>query len=115
MTNTKLGELANTVAAALLSYSPRNKTRNDAVNWAKVGGYANKGLTYDFAPVMDDISWYNLYDTYANYGGWGQSDATAPDQHEHGQQLMPLFNQLVKIQRQQVFFSMYFLLMILHW
>jgi hypothetical protein len=74
MTNTKLGELANTAAAALLSYSPRNKTQNDAVDWAKVGAYANNGLTYDFAPVMDDISWYNLYATYANYGGWGQAD-----------------------------------------
>ncbi|MCA1742100.1 MAG: hypothetical protein LC630_06505, partial [Bacteroidales bacterium] len=64
MTNVKLSEFANTVAAALLSYSPRNKAQNDAVNWAKVGTYANKGLTYDFAPVMDDISWYNLYQTY---------------------------------------------------
>jgi len=27
-----------------------------------------------FAPVMDDISWYNLYHTYAHYGGWGQTD-----------------------------------------
>jgi len=74
MTNTKLGELANTAAALLLSYSPRNKSENDAVNWAKVGTYANNGLTYDFAPLMDDISWYNLYQTYANYGGWGQAD-----------------------------------------
>jgi len=74
MTNVKMGELANTAAAVLLSYSPRNKTQNDAVDWAKVGAYANKGLTYDFAPVMDDIQWYTSYHTYANYGGWGQAD-----------------------------------------
>jgi len=74
MTNVKMGELANTAAAVLLSYSPRNKTENDAVDWAKVGAYANKGLTYDFAPVMDDIQWYTSYHTYANYGGWGQAD-----------------------------------------
>lgn len=74
LTNVKLGELANTAAAALLSYSPRNKADNDAVNWTRVGTYANKGLTYDFAPKMDDITWYSSYVTYANYGGWGQAD-----------------------------------------
>ncbi len=74
MTNVEMGELANTAAAILLSYSPRNKAENDAVDWAKVGAYANKGLTFDFAPTMDDISWYTLYHTYANYGGWGQAD-----------------------------------------
>ncbi len=74
MTNTKLGELANTVAGLLLSYSPRNKAENDAVDWDKVLSYANKGLTYDFAPVMDDINWYTLYHTYANYSGWGMTD-----------------------------------------
>jgi len=35
MTNVKVAELANTVAAALLSYSPRNKAQNDAVNVGK--------------------------------------------------------------------------------
>jgi len=74
MTNTKLGELANTVAGLLLSYSPRNKTDNDAVNWTKVLGYAQKGLTYDFAPVMDDVNWYTGYHTYANFSGWGMTD-----------------------------------------
>lgn len=74
LTNVRLGEFANTVAAALLSYSPRNKTQDAAVAWSKVEAYANKGLTYDFAPVMDDITWYNLYQTYTVYGGWGQTD-----------------------------------------
>jgi hypothetical protein len=74
MTNTKLGELANTLAALLMSYSPRNSTENAAVDWSKVMVYANKGLTYDFAPLMDDISWYALYPTYGNFSGWGQTD-----------------------------------------
>jgi hypothetical protein len=74
LTNIRLGQLANTVAALLMSYSPRNKTENNAVDWVKAGSYANNGLTYDFAPVMDDISWYNSYVTYSNYGGWGQAD-----------------------------------------
>jgi hypothetical protein len=74
LTQQKLGELANTVAAALLSYSPRNKTENDAVNWTKVLGYANNGLTYDFSPTMDDISWYAYGDYYGDASGWGQTD-----------------------------------------
>jgi len=74
MTQDKLNQLANTVASVLLSYSPRNKTENDAVNWSKVLSYAENGLTYDFAPVMDDIVWYTLYHTYANLSGWGMTD-----------------------------------------
>jgi hypothetical protein len=73
-TQKEIGELANTVAGLLMSYSPRNKTQNDAVDWNKVLSYANNGLTYDFAPLMNDITWYNLYATYANYSGWGQTD-----------------------------------------
>jgi hypothetical protein len=74
LTSAKLGQLANTAAAVMLSYSPRSKAENNAVDWAKVGAYATKGLTYDFAPTMDDITWYSSYVTYANYGGWGQAD-----------------------------------------
>lgn len=74
-TNVEIGQLANTVAAILLSYSPRNKAENDAVNWTKVLGYANNGLTYDFAPKGDNgIKWYSSYKDYANSSGWGQAD-----------------------------------------
>lgn len=73
-TQVEIGQLANSMAARLLSYAPRNKAENDAVNWGKVLAYANKGLTYDFAPKMDDVNWYDLYHTYANYQGWGQVD-----------------------------------------
>ncbi len=74
MTNVRLSELANTFAAILLSYSPRNSTQNAAVNWGKVLSYANKGLTYDFIVDNDAISWWNDYVGYGNYGGWGQAD-----------------------------------------
>ncbi|MGW8179744.1 MAG: hypothetical protein ACWGQW_13445, partial [bacterium] len=43
LTNVTLGQLANTFGAILMSYSPRNKAQNDAVDWAKVGSYANNG------------------------------------------------------------------------
>jgi hypothetical protein len=74
-TEKEIGELANTVAAMLLSYSPRSKSENDAVNWTKVLDYANKGITYDFAPEGDNyINWYSEYKDYGNSSGWGQTD-----------------------------------------
>jgi hypothetical protein len=74
-TQKEVGELANTMAARFLSYGPRNKTENDAVDWAKVLAYANKGLTYDFSPVNDAyVSWYGEYQDYANAAGWGRTD-----------------------------------------
>ena len=73
-TQNEIGELANTVAGLLLSYSPRNKTQNDAVDWTKVLNYANNGLSYDFAPIMDNVTWYSLYKGYGNLSGWGQTD-----------------------------------------
>jgi starch-binding outer membrane protein, SusD/RagB family len=75
MTQAKVGEFANSMAARLLSYSPRNKAENDAVEWAKVLAYANKGLTYNFAPQMDAPGiWYDAFKDYANSNGWGQTD-----------------------------------------
>ncbi|MBN2632145.1 MAG: hypothetical protein JXR66_01215 [Bacteroidales bacterium] len=71
---TKIGELANTVAALLLSYSPRSKAENDAVDWTRVLGYANNGLTYDFTPECDGIKWYSYFQYYSYWGGWGQTD-----------------------------------------
>jgi len=73
--NVEIGQLANTVAAMLMSYSPRSKAENDAVNWAKVLTYANNGITYDFAPKGDNyVKWYSNYKDYANSSGWGQTD-----------------------------------------
>lgn len=74
-TNVEVGQLASTVAAQLLSYSPRSKAENDAADWAKVLTYANNGITYDFAPKGDNgINWYSSYKDYANSSGWGQTD-----------------------------------------
>ena len=73
-TNTNFSKLANSFAARVLAYSPRNKAQNDALNWQKVYDYASNGLDFDFAPIADDINWYTLYQTYANYSGWGRTD-----------------------------------------
>ena len=74
MTNVELGKLANTMAARLLTYKSRNEAQNDANNWTTILAYANNGIDFDWEIVMDDITWYNLYATYACYGGWGRVD-----------------------------------------
>jgi hypothetical protein len=75
LTQTRVSEFANSMAARLLSYSPRNKAEDNSVDWAKVLTYANKGLTIDFAPQMDAPGiWYDAYKDYANSNGWGQTD-----------------------------------------
>jgi starch-binding outer membrane protein, SusD/RagB family len=43
--NVKIGQLANTAAARLLAYFPRNAAQNAAVDWARVAGYASKGIS----------------------------------------------------------------------
>lgn len=72
--NESFGALANSMAARLLAYSPRNKTEDAAVDWTAVYNYASKGIEMDFAPLADDIQWYSLYQTYSIYPGWGQVD-----------------------------------------
>ena len=75
MSQKQVSEFANSMAARFLSYSPRNKTEDNAVDWAKVLAYANKGLTYDFAPQMDAAGiWYDELKDVANSSTWGQTD-----------------------------------------
>jgi len=43
--NTKIVQIANTMAARNLAYFPRNAAQNAAVDWVKVAGYASKGIS----------------------------------------------------------------------
>jgi len=73
-TNVELAELANTMAARTLAYGSRNAQQDEANDWARIKNYAQNGIKSDFAPVMDDVSWYNLYVMYANWTGWARVD-----------------------------------------
>ena len=66
-TSAEFGKLASSFAARLLVYSARNKTEDNATDWARVYNYAKNGIQKDFAPLADDVKWYSLYHTYANY------------------------------------------------
>ena len=43
--NVKVAQIANTMAARLLAYMPRNATENAAVDWARVATYASHGIS----------------------------------------------------------------------
>jgi hypothetical protein len=80
MTADKFAALANTYAARTLAYTPRTSAENDAVDWARVKAYAQKGISqavapYDFAPIGDGGTvWYDLFKGYADYESWMRVD-----------------------------------------
>ncbi len=74
MSQDDLKALASSFAARFLSMSPRNAADNALVDWQAVYDYASDGITSDFAPIADDTSWWNYYQAYANYSGWGRTD-----------------------------------------
>ena len=63
------------MAARILSYTPRNKTENAAVDWNKVKTYADNGITSDFAILQDSyVKWYFEAGDYLTFYGWGATD-----------------------------------------
>lgn len=74
-TNVQVAQLANTMAAMLLAYWPRNAAENAAVDWGRVVTYASQGLSsgtpFDFTFAGDGcvawcheiFYWFNGIDT----------------------------------------------------
>jgi starch-binding outer membrane protein, SusD/RagB family len=68
-------KMVNTSAARLLSYTPRNKTALNAVDWNKVKTYADAGITSDWTIIMDGYDkWYFEAGDYLTFPGWGRTD-----------------------------------------
>jgi len=82
MTATNFTALANSMAARTLAYTPRTPAENDAVDWARVLAYAEKGIsmagTYDSSGFYIEgdggNTWYDLYKGYANRPTWVRTD-----------------------------------------
>jgi hypothetical protein len=75
LTAENIGKIANTMAARIVAYTPRNATENAAVDWNKVLQYASNGISsgtaFDFAVVEDNGTiWWDGYKAYGNYGPW---------------------------------------------
>jgi hypothetical protein len=72
--NEDLARLASSFAARLLVYSARNKTEDDATDWAAVYEYARNGIRKDFAPMADNVKWHSDYHLYSSFTGWLLTD-----------------------------------------
>ena len=75
MSSAEFKKLCNTMAARILSYTPRNSTQLAAVDWNKVKTYADNGITSDFTVINDGyVKWYAEAGDYATFPGWGVTD-----------------------------------------
>ncbi|HEX8717631.1 MAG TPA: hypothetical protein VF722_11720 [Gemmatimonadaceae bacterium] len=75
LTAANIGKIANTMAARIVAYTPRNGTENGAANWAKVLSYAQNGISsgtpFDFSIQEDGgVLWWDGGKAYGEYGPW---------------------------------------------
>jgi hypothetical protein len=68
-----LHRVGNTMAAMTLAYTPRTAAESDQVDWARVLGYAEKGIVKDFGVVGDATSWYSMMLGYS-LSSWTVTD-----------------------------------------
>jgi len=74
-TNVQIAQIANSLAARLLAYWPRNAAENASVNWGQVATYASKGISsgaaFDWMLIGDGcaswcpdiLQWFDAVDT----------------------------------------------------
>lgn len=75
ITNNEFRKICNTYAARILSYTPRNKSDLESVNWAKVKIYADNGIDADFSINMDGTTkWYFEAGDYLTNISWAITD-----------------------------------------
>lgn len=62
MNATQFGKLANTYAAHFMIQNSRTAEENSKVDWKKVQGYAEKGITEDYNINIGEVAgWYNSF------------------------------------------------------
>ncbi|HKN65902.1 MAG TPA: RagB/SusD family nutrient uptake outer membrane protein [Gemmatimonadaceae bacterium] len=76
-----LNRIANTMAALLLTYTPRTAAEVPSVDWAKVLQYADKGIgtgsagaPFDFTVKGDNTNWYSYNAYYGDETTWVRTD-----------------------------------------
>jgi hypothetical protein len=79
ITADRLAKMANTFAARQLAYTPRTDTETQAVNWAKVLQYADKGISsgtgFNVQIEGDGGNlWYDLQKFFGNAASWMRVD-----------------------------------------
>jgi SusD family. len=81
LTSVRINRIANTMAAMLLAYSPRNATQSASVDWAAVAAYADKGIgtgsagaPFDIVVVTDRNTWWSYVAAYGDQQDWLRMD-----------------------------------------
>lgn len=76
VSSARFAEIANTYAARILSYTPRNQVDMSQVDWARVKTYADNGISSDFNILLDGGTKWHVTMTYyiTSANGWGQTD-----------------------------------------
>jgi starch-binding outer membrane protein, SusD/RagB family len=83
--NTYMKQLASSYAARFLALGARNQDQNNELSWtieydwSDVLGFANDGISTDFAPLgngfpWDGGTWWDLHIKYLRQPGWGRVD-----------------------------------------
>ncbi len=81
LTSGRINRMANTMAALLLAYTPRNAAEAAAVDWTKVAALADKGIgtgsagaPFDFSVIGDNNDWYSYIAFYGDENTWMRVD-----------------------------------------
>ncbi len=81
LTSSRINRTANTLAALLMAYTPRNAAEAAAVDWTKVAALADKGIgtgsagaPFDFTVIGDNNNWYSLLVFYGDAHSWIRTD-----------------------------------------
>lgn len=81
LTSGRINRIANTMAAMLLAYTPRNATQSASVNWLKVAALADKGIgtgsagaPFDWLVQGDGVNWASFTAGYGNERTWVRVD-----------------------------------------
>jgi len=81
LTSVRLNRIANSMAALLLAYTPRNAAEAATVDWVKVAALADKGIgtgsagtPFNFTVIGDFNTWYSYIQYYGNEHSWVRVD-----------------------------------------
>lgn len=81
LTSSRLARMGNTMAAALLTFTPRTAAEAATVDWNKVAAYADKGIgtgsagaPFDFTVSGDNQTWYSYLVYYGDAHSWVRVD-----------------------------------------
>jgi len=95
ITNQRLSNLANYLAAKILISSARNSEETQSLNWSKILSYAQNGLEQDYTIFADGNyeNWSSMYHYYAQNMGWGRVDMRVVDMLDNQGNISPVWNE----------------------